>query len=78
MFKITVDTSGLDDVFDQIAQQIRSALEPVARDYAGKPIDEVRPAVAAALAGAGVSGEDAVEQVTASISAGEDVRINLS
>jgi hypothetical protein len=78
MFNIKINQDGVDDLYAMIGEQIKAALEPVAQEYSGRPIEEVRPAVDAALTSVGVEGDEVRETVAASISAGEDVQINLT
>ncbi|MDX3662364.1 hypothetical protein PV646_34100 [Streptomyces sp. ID05-26A] len=77
MFNIKINQDGLDEMYAMIGEKIKAALEPVAQEYAGRPAEEVRPAVDAALTSIGVEGDEIRDTVAASISAGEDVEIDL-
>lgn len=74
---VEINPEAIKDLFDDIAQTIRAALEPVAAEYAGRPVEEIVPAVDSALRQVGVEGADPAP-IAQAISAGEPIEVNLS
>ncbi|MGZ3141895.1 hypothetical protein ACVDFE_07830 [Lentzea chajnantorensis] len=78
MARVEVNSGAVEALYAEIAEKIKSALEPIARDYSGKPVDEVKPVVESALAQIGITGGDVAQTVAQQISAGQEVRVNLT